>query len=535
MRRLLILFISSVVVSSLYADVKISFLSGPASVYKNQQWSDAAVGMSLATQDKIKTSPESKAVLVVDNTTRVWVSKNSEMEVSSLGEESTLGLLMGKLRAKVKLLAGRKFRVKTPVCVASVRGTEFAISSEGQLDVIEGRVEFADLGLEQAVEVTEGQRGTLDAGGKPASREMTNEEKQQVSQEWDGFEQQQGSNSGEQPEPGLDTAKLRQEIHDVVNDVKTDIGTTRELTNEIKESDMSAGRTLRDVHGNLVRVEQHLLRPDNQTLQMLNLTKRSDYTYKDNRNLGWGYHGPTGSRLDIMEVTIKMNMPLPEQITEWPSYISSKGDDMHPQTVEVKMSNKTDNNELRFSGEWKPKGYLPPGEDYPLKDDELVFDSYINGYMVDKTYKPENNLALPDSLRNGHNADGHDNGELWGWAISPQIRLLDKNGNPVEYVQLLTESYVINNDGKVLNLNDFTNSSENPFVLFKQVAGEQIVFCRKTSDNTDFFYNRGNLDLVVTPDLIVSVAEKLASQAGELNKDSNKDNNDNNNNNYLPQ
>jgi hypothetical protein len=283
-----------------------------------------------------------------------------------------------------------------------------------------------------------------------------------------------------------------------------------QLTNEIKESDLSAGRTLRDVHGNLVRVEQHLLRPDNQSTQLLNLTKRSDYTYTD--RAGWGFAVPSGSRLDVMDVTIKMNMPLPEQISEWPGYMSDKGDTMHPQEVKVSMSNQSDT--IEMSGTWRLQGDLDE-KGKTLSEDRLVFNSFINGWKVDPTYDAGQDPAalFPD----GENIDGHDKDELWGRGISPQIKIV-KEGNPDRFIRMYTEAYVINNDGKMLNLNDFTSTSENPFTVLKQVAGEQIIFCRNL-DGTDFLM-RGNLDLVYTPDLVISVAEKLATELGDLTKES---------------
>ena len=76
-------------------------------------------------------------------------------------------------------------------------------------------------------------------------------------------------------------------------------------------------------------------------MQILNLTKRPE-GYNYNTITGWSYYGPTGSRLDVMEVKITMNMGLPEQLTEWPSFISSKGDDLHPDTFELRVTNQQD-------------------------------------------------------------------------------------------------------------------------------------------------------------------------------------------------
>lgn len=511
MKKLLTIFVfCAVSLSPLYADLKISYVSGSAAVSHHNQWVEANSKTALSVNDKIKTLSNSRVAVVLDKLTRIWISPNSEVEVSSLGNESFFNLLAGKIRARVKLMSGKKFKVKTPTAVASIRGTEFVISSEGQLAVLEGKVEFAGLNPAQAMEVGAGQIGSFDSAGLPQSpREMSQEEKTKISEEWQGFDKeenkngtngQQGENKGKKEDLKGQIADLRKEIHDIVGNIKTDINTAREITNEIKEADLSSGRTLRDVHGNLVRVEQHLIRPDSRTLEILNLTKRSEYRYSDRQR--WGFTAPSGSRLDIMDVTIKMNMGLPEQITEWPSYISSKSDDMHPETINVKMSNQTD--EMNFSGVWTLKGQADQ-KGKVLDEDGMVFNTYINGWKVDDTY---------DSAEEGKTGDGGDSGELWSWAISPDIKIT-KDGEADKFIRIYNEAYGINNDGKILNINDFISGSENPFAVLKQVAAEQIVFVRNLNDNTSFL-NRGNLDLVYTPDLAITVVQKLATQAGEL-------------------
>jgi hypothetical protein len=529
MRALFFACIGLMLSLPLFAETKISYMTGSVTVLHGGQWTPAKPHMTLAVSDRIKSATQSKAVLTVDDTTRVFVGQNAEMEVTAAGKESFFNLLAGKIKAKVKLLSGNKFKVQTPVCVASVRGTEFMLSAAGELAVLEGIVHFSDLQLSQQVEVGEGQAGMMGPAGQMAApRDMTPEEKQQITAEWQNFDQPAGASgtgaaatdqqqaqsqesSNTEKKDALDFDALRQEMREVVYQVKADIETAREATDEIKESDLSAGRTLRDVHGNVVRVEQHLLRPDNQTLQLLNLTKRSEYNYSAHLPSGWRYLGPTGARLDVLDITMRMNMPLPEQITEWPGYISSRGDDLHPETVHVKITNQDDH--MDFIGTWTPEGttYFEGGETKVVEDDQLVFNSYINGWTVDKNY---------ESTMDGLDGNGDSKNELWVWGVSPEMRLV-KDGQE-KFVRLYTEGYVINNDGHILQVRDFTSSSGNPFIMLKQVAGEQIIFCRELDGRS--FFRRGNLDLVYTPDLMIAVAQKLATQVSELNKTSTNSN-----------
>jgi hypothetical protein len=327
---------------------------------------------------------------------------------------------------------------------------------------------------------------------------MTNEERQGIENEWRDF--------GGMDKGAKSMNDLRNDLRNIVGNIKSGVDAARAVTNEIKESDLSAGRTLRDVHGNLVRVEQHLLRPDSSTFEILNLTKRDEYKYSDRNN--WGFKIANTPRLDVADMKITMNMALPEQLTEWPTFISSKGSDLHAQSMVVSLTNQTDTIESR--GTWGLKNVDKDERGNLLQGDRLVMTEYINGWTVDPTYNAGDQMqSFPP---NGTNLT-----DLSTWSISSKQRLT-KAGQQDKFVNLYTEGYGINNDGKILNLNDFTSSSENPFVTLKQVAGELIVFVRESDTAKTDFLKAGNLDLVTTPDLLVAVAEKLAAQAGDLTK-----------------
>lgn len=516
--------------SFLYSEIKIPYLSGEVLIFHKNKSIAPAKNMKLSAGDKIKTLANSKALLLIDNRSRVWISQNSEIMVSSLDQGNAFNLFLGKIKAKVKLFSGQKFRVQTPISVASVRGTEFISSADGQLLVNEGIVDFSDINMANKVDIKAGMAGGIGADGLPLPpRDMLPEEIAGFKEEWQGYGEDNGNKNnkeeGGKEEKGSkdndlknDVNALRSEMHEIVGDIKTDINTARELTNEIKETDLSEGRTLRDVHGNVVRVEQHLLRPDNQTLQLLNLTKRTEYNYSDRQK--WGFTVPSSSRLDIVDVTIKMNMNLPDQLTDWPSFISSKGDDLHPQNVNVKMTNQEDS--IEFKGEWKLKDQPAEETGKTLSEDRLVFKSYINGWEVDADYKIDPNSSLKYKDWTRFPKEGEEPTELYVWAISPQMKL-KKTGEEDKYVVLYTEGYVINNDGKVLDLRDLISSSTDPFTKLKQIAGEEIVFCRDVTGPAETsFFKRGNLDIVTTPDLVISIAQKLAGQLGDITKSSDK-------------
>jgi len=511
-----------------HASVRVAAVYGAVTVLHNQQSIPATAGLELGEKDIVKTSPDSRASLVVNDATLVWISRNSQVEVSSLDKGNIFSLLLGKLRAKVRNLQGSKFQIKTPVSVASVRGTDFAVDSAGILSVFEGHVDFSDLNLTQIVEVVTGQINEMNAGRPGAARAMTSEEQAAAEHEWSQFSGDSGTHGAAPNEKKQeakkdmkdDMAMMRSDLHNIVNGMKNDIDVARETTNEVKDADMASGRTLRDVNGNLVRVEQQLLRPDASSIQLVDITKRSNYVYADRQGWvrRWNQSIPNGSRLDVGTVQVTMNMPLPEQLTDWPAFIQSKGDALHPQTVSMTMTNQTDT--IQNTGNWRLKGSLD-GKNKPLQDDGMVFDSYINGWKVDQTY---NGTGSKDD-------NGSTNNQLWAWAISPDMKV-DKGGQ-TKYIRLYTEGYAIDNNGNIMNLNDITNSSQNPFSFLKTLAAEDITFAREINhsngaDVKSFFSDpHGNIDLVITPDIVISIAETLAAQTSNLqtnakNSDSNK-------------
>jgi len=521
-----LLVISSLFIfTGLFADVRITKSVGNVTVYQNNIWNNASIGMAIGQQDKIKTGPVSRAELLLDGESKIWVNENSEVEVNSLGAESIFKLILGKIRNKIKLAKGGKFTVKTPVSVCAVRGTEFVASDKGEIYVLEGNVDFSNGEGTDNTNVGEGQGTAIgEKGIIPQPAPLTNEQKIAMEQEWSGFDEdakQEGSNIDKkeekkkektQEEAKKDILKdeiqtLKQELIEIVNNIKSEAQATREIANEIKEADFATGRTLKDIHGNVVRVEQQLIRPDSQTMQFLNFTKRDGYVY----NGKFKYDGTSGNRLDVLETKVTFNKRLPEQLTEWPGFIANQDEDtFYPQSVYVRLTNQTDT--IESIGESRAAGQLD-NDGKVLKDRTICTNNYITTnagkWKFDENY---------DALDNAITADGEDAGNLWSTAITPKIKL-DGVGDTsgTKYIYMFTESYAINNNGKLLNLNDFTNTSKDPFTLMKEVAAEGIISAREGNTiSSPSFFSKGNLDLVITPDIVIAIATKLATQAGEI-------------------
>ncbi len=96
-----------------------------------------------------------------------------------------------------------------------------------------------------------------------------------------------------------------------------------------KNRDFESGKTLIDIHGNKVRVEQRILRPNPYQIQFINITKRpyyAKYTYStpfsqsvpSSQYLGNAVY----NRLDLFSVTFEFPKPLPLRIENLPSFFA---------------------------------------------------------------------------------------------------------------------------------------------------------------------------------------------------------------------
>lgn len=105
------------------------------------EWVPANVGMVLNQGDMIKTSPQSWALLDIDQGKigTVEVKEGSQMLISELEAEpngttskTLLDLALGEVLIKAQKVHGEnsKFEVKTPTSIVGVRGTTFNVKVE---------------------------------------------------------------------------------------------------------------------------------------------------------------------------------------------------------------------------------------------------------------------------------------------------------------------------------------------------------------------------------------------------------------------
>lgn len=230
-------------------------------------WKKAKSQMSLSSSDQIKTGTRSVARVKLGDGSKVLLLQNSQAEMENLSSvQKTIKLLRGRVRAIVaKIKGGNNFQIKTPVGVASVRGTDF-------------EVEVSDDGQQMSIDVREGHVGVSRLGDLAGEVMINAGERIKF-----GLEGEIGDpiRSGALP---MDSDEVRSEVQ---------IARTKEnivamAAEESRNADYQVGKSLIDVNGQRVRVEEYITRPQSDQFKLVVLNERTtrfDYfTYKGTFN-----------------------------------------------------------------------------------------------------------------------------------------------------------------------------------------------------------------------------------------------------------
>jgi hypothetical protein len=270
-------------------------------------WKKAEKHQALIPDDKIRTGSASIARIQLADGSKVLLLQNSQAEMESLSTvEKSVRLLRGRLRAIVrKIRGGNNFKVSTPVGVASVRGTDFevAVNDDGtdmEVRVFEGSVGVARLG-------DLGKEVVLNAGEKIHF----------------GIEQELGDpiRSGAVP-----TQRL--EIRNEIQLAQAKDAVLSMAAEESRSADYQVGKSLIDVDGRRVRVEEYITRPASNEFKLVVLNERS-------------------TRFDYFTYKGTFNTDLPDDLSvalrESQGGLSADAPDYYLTAYETVMSNTVDN------------------------------------------------------------------------------------------------------------------------------------------------------------------------------------------------
>ena len=527
--------------------ILLSAVSGSVEIQEgpDQAWKAASAGAEMREGFSLRTGPDGRAQVTFPDKAVVWLKESSTFGLqSTLPLTRKVQLLMGELKASIPhLIRKQTFEVHTQNAVAAVRGTEFSVhvDATGALDI---RVAFGEVKVHLLAEaktysVPQGNSFRQEEGVETKVSLMNKDQEKEILLDWSP-----GLSRDERSSAMIQKEESRASVRDFARQTDAQQQAIANLVQQTKDADFSAGRTLLDVHGNLTRVDQRLLRPTADSLQFVNLVKRPDYNYVDHfaaqrkwSNTQWH----VTDRLDSMQAFVSFNEKLPQDLVEWPSFFKGHGS-IAMTHADVVMANQTDPTNILVLGSFSDNCKYAPASPACIRavadgkvtagEDTLASDFYVGTVTSLADIRDTTKLLRAVEVTgaqggNDYTATGEADGTLYAFHATPYMVGSD-------YFWLTTESYVIDNGGKVQNVDNFAKSGKDPFALLKETAGEFIFALKATPLNAapsntlgplfggDFVRDGinatgKNIDLVIVPDLAVTIVQKLASSLSEAN------------------
>lgn len=142
----LLFFITFTTVQIFSQNAKVTFTKGKVEVLRQDAWKPLNVGDLLQESDVVSTGFQSEmkinykgTIISLGALTRITFE---ELQSSDTKESVSVFLNTGAVRTKVNHSSGKRVAhsVKTPVAVASVRGTDFLVTGNGNVSCFEGAV-----------------------------------------------------------------------------------------------------------------------------------------------------------------------------------------------------------------------------------------------------------------------------------------------------------------------------------------------------------------------------------------------------------
>jgi hypothetical protein len=227
-------------------------------------WAQISTGQVLAPGDQLKTATGARATVTFDDASRIDLSPGSAFTLKEASPSASgMELKLGSLRAWISKSLNRRFQVRTPTAVCSVRGTEFGVDVDGTGDT---HVQMF---------------GGLLAVSDKTGNEVLVKDKQSVDVTRDGLGRV--SDASPREERGASDAKLTAKREVDLRMSKEEVQAA--AADEAKLSEYQEGKALIDVNGNRVRVEEYIVRPAADQFKLVVLNER------DSRFDYFFYHG----------------------------------------------------------------------------------------------------------------------------------------------------------------------------------------------------------------------------------------------------
>lgn len=468
----------------------------------SEEWLRVEGSRTIKTGDSVKTNWRGKARMYLEDGSRVEVGNSSSVTLdadAAGGANTTLKLGLGRLKAWVKK-AQRKFEVRTPSAVCAVRGTEFEVETDGRktsVDLVTGLLAVSDNAGRETV-LKDGQHVNVDERGIGSVQTL----------------QEGRTRRREENQVGLKTEVALDMTKDQV---------MAAAAAEMKLAEYQQGKSMIDVFGERVRLEQYIVRPQADQFKLVVLNDRSGsfnyFYYKGTFNTAL----PTDLSAALGQLGGCAGAPCQYYMTSYETGRSNLTDKVEElalggHQVDVNANAVTndnvssyfdssanayvgvsgaywktlfDNYYIKYNGvtfnTWEPKGGVTPyngtlgtGIQAYFKDDGTEQDA-LHKYIGD-------NGALGTTLP-GQNADRSPDGTV----LHDKIRLT--YGTGVYWEQY--DNYIVNDQGQVASLADFDGSRTG--VSYKETLlkwnFEQVI--------TSSLFGGRKIDLVIEPKTLI--------------------------------
>jgi len=163
----------------------VNFVSGKAIIVgRNGKETPAKVGLPVDVGMRVRTVGKNSLCEIYFNHNVIKVFGDSEVAIEVLtysmkdnADKTSLVLEKGKIFAKIpsKLMKDERFVVKSPTCLASVRGTEFFVSEgkgKSKVSCLDGKLDVHSSGRNARTTVEDGEEATVSRAKKVDKKDI---------------------------------------------------------------------------------------------------------------------------------------------------------------------------------------------------------------------------------------------------------------------------------------------------------------------------------------------------------------------------
>ena len=174
----------------------VNFISGKAIIVgRNGKESAAKVGLPVDVGMKVRTVGKNSLCEIYFNHNVIKVFGDSEVAIEVLtysmkdnADKTSLVLEKGRIFAKIpsKLMKDERFVVKSPTCLASVRGTEFFVSEgkgKSKVSCLDGKLDVRSAGKNARMTVEDNEEATVTRAKKVNKKDIDRASSQSLGKE----------------------------------------------------------------------------------------------------------------------------------------------------------------------------------------------------------------------------------------------------------------------------------------------------------------------------------------------------------------